>query len=87
MGTSTKLISARLHLQKNLSAKSTTQVVRTMYMSMVAAGVRACGASPAQADVLQPVLSKAVDKAAQQPLQVLTHVLLWYWAQTNIWIT
>lgn len=57
--------------KKNLSAKSTTQVVRTMYMSMVAAGVRACGASPAQADVLQPVLSKAVDKAAQQPLQHL----------------
>ncbi|KAF9411180.1 hypothetical protein HW555_009953, partial [Spodoptera exigua] len=57
--------------KKNLSAKSTTQAVRTMYMSMVAAGVRACGASPAQAAALQPVLSKAVDKAAQQPLQHL----------------
>nr|XP_049695154.1 eIF-2-alpha kinase activator GCN1 [Helicoverpa armigera] len=57
--------------KKNLSAKSTTQAVRTAYVSMVAACVRNCGATPAQAAALQPVLVKAVEKAAQQPLQHL----------------
>ncbi|CAH0604472.1 unnamed protein product [Chrysodeixis includens] len=55
--------------KKNLAAKSTTQAVRTSYVSMVSASVRRSGFTPAQADALQPVLLKAVEKAAQQPLQ------------------
>jgi hypothetical protein len=56
-------------LQKNLSAKNTTQLVRIAYTSLVAYGVRA-GAAPALADALRPALLLAVDRAAQQPLQV-----------------
>ncbi|XP_075992954.1 lethal (3) 80Fj [Anticarsia gemmatalis] len=57
--------------KKNLGAKSTTQAVRTAYVSMVASCVRGRGAGADHADALRPVLFKAVEKAAQQPLQHL----------------
>ncbi|KAJ8723024.1 hypothetical protein PYW07_004204 [Mythimna separata] len=57
--------------KKNLSAKSTTQNVRTSYVSMACVCVRSCGAAPQHAAALQPVLLKAVEKAQQQPLQHL----------------
>lgn len=59
------------YLQKNLSAKSTTQVVRIAYVSLVAAGVRSCGVTQQQREALLPTLTTAVEKAAQQPLQVM----------------
>ncbi|KAL0893484.1 hypothetical protein ABMA27_013683 [Loxostege sticticalis] len=57
--------------KKNLSAKSTTQVVRIAYVSLVAAGVRSCGVTQQQREALLPTLTTAVEKAAQQPLQHL----------------
>ncbi|CAB3252124.1 unnamed protein product [Arctia plantaginis] len=57
--------------KKNLGAKSTTQAVRTSYVSMLSACVRSCGTTSEQAEALRPLLSKAVEKAVQQPLQHL----------------
>lgn len=56
--------------QKNISAKSSTQPVRVAYTSLISRGLCHCPASAAQGDVLRPLLLKAVEKAAQQPLQV-----------------
>lgn len=60
--------------KKNVSAKSTTQVVRTAYASLVSRAlraVRARGVPKPQADTLTALLLKAVDRAIQQPLQHL----------------
>ncbi|XP_060810909.1 stalled ribosome sensor GCN1 [Amyelois transitella] len=57
--------------QKNLSAKSSTQVVRIAYTSLVSLALRSCRAAGPQADALRPPLLKAVERAAQQPLQHL----------------
>ncbi|XP_026329507.1 eIF-2-alpha kinase activator GCN1 isoform X2 [Hyposmocoma kahamanoa] len=57
--------------KKNLSAKSTTQTVRCAYVSLVSHALQHCKAAPAQRDALGPMLTKAVEKAVQQPLQHL----------------
>ncbi|XP_072943447.1 stalled ribosome sensor GCN1 isoform X2 [Epargyreus clarus] len=57
--------------KKNLSAKNTTQGVRIAYVSLIARALRHSAAAAAQADALRPVLTAAVDKAVQQPLQPL----------------
>ncbi|KAM3961855.1 lethal (3) 80Fj [Aphomia sociella] len=66
--------------KKNLSAKSTTQVVRIAYMSLVARVLREAGKGAeedaeedarAAASSLRPLLLSAVEKASQQPLQHL----------------
>ncbi|KAJ0180220.1 hypothetical protein K1T71_003624 [Dendrolimus kikuchii] len=57
--------------KKNLSAKSSSQAVRVAYTSMISRGLRHYTASSAQGDTLRPLLLKAVEKAAQQPLQHL----------------
>ncbi|CAH0406720.1 unnamed protein product [Chilo suppressalis] len=57
--------------QKNLSAKSTTQLVRIAYTSLIALGLHAGGAEPGDGAALRPLLTKAVDKAVQQPTQPL----------------
>lgn len=54
-------------MQKGLSAKSTTQAVRIAYTSLVSRVLRR---GPVHADVLRPALLAAVERAAQQPLQV-----------------
>lgn len=59
------------NLQKNLSAKSTTQAVRCAYVSLVSHALRHCRPAPAQRAALAPTLARAVEKAAQQPLQHL----------------
>ncbi|RVE49899.1 hypothetical protein evm_005492 [Chilo suppressalis] len=57
--------------QKNLSAKSTTQLVRIAYTSLIALGLHAGGAEPGDGAALRPLLTKAADKAVQQPTQPL----------------
>lgn len=44
--------------------------MRCAYVSLVAHALQHCRAAPAQRDALTPTLTKAVEKAAQQPLQV-----------------
>ncbi|CAK1582375.1 unnamed protein product [Parnassius mnemosyne] len=56
--------------KKNQSAKSSTQPVRTAYVSLVSRAARR-GASRAHSDALRPALLAAVERAAHQPLQHL----------------
>ncbi|CAH3879772.1 unnamed protein product [Pieris brassicae] len=55
--------------KKNLPAKTTTQVVRIAYTSLISRIVVSHGIRPTQADALKSILLAAVEKAAQQPLQ------------------
>ncbi|XP_028035975.1 eIF-2-alpha kinase activator GCN1 isoform X1 [Bombyx mandarina] len=56
---------------KNISAKSSTQTVRTAYTSLLGRALRRCG-PPAAAAPLHALLLQPVERAALQPLQNAT---------------
>lgn len=53
-----------------MSVNNSLQIVRTSYTALMGCAASACVVAPAQRDILKPMLTKAVEKAHAQPLQV-----------------